>query len=139
MIVDRGKTRLFPLFFKELKGMSKALRFDAKAKTFSEVEIKELSDIYSSIGCELFENHAIRINDNRYNILIDEEGRFKNNPVISGYSPLIGTIVGNVIIAGPIVDGEYTDITSNDVINILSSLTTMQLRDGKELELLYFV
>ena len=89
-------------------------------------QIKLIEDDYDMcrklIKCNNMEMPQRQINGKYFTIICDEEGRLKDNPIISACShkgePMI---VGNLIITGlPNEDGDLTGLSDDDVLLIMS-------------------
>lgn len=100
------------------------------------VEAKEiesnLDTYYSEIGCDCIEIPERCIGRKLFNIICDEEGLFKDNPIPSavgnGYRE---AIFGNLIVCGLADDnGELTGITDEDVQLIRDNIRGAATVDG---------
>ena len=81
----------------------------------------ELETYYKLCQCTCIDIVTRKIGKNPYSIVCDDEGLFVDSPKISAvdetYQP---QLVGNLVICGmPNDDGELTEQTDSDVINIL--------------------
>ena len=81
----------------------------------------ELETYYKLCQCTCIDIVTRKIGKNPYRIVCDDEGLFVDSPKISAidetYQP---QLVGNLVICGmPNDDGELTELTDKDVINIL--------------------
>ena len=100
------------------------------------VEIEDdLKTYYKLIQCDSIDIVTRNIRKIPYSIVCDDEGLFVTSPKISAiddnYQP---QLVGNLVICGmPNDDGELTELTDKDVINILPRirfLHTTKYPDG---------
>ena len=95
----------------------------------------ELETYYKLCQCTCIDIVTRHIGKTPYSIVCDDEGLFVDSPKISAvdkdYQP---QLVGNLVICGmPNDDGELTDLTDKDVINILPRirfLHTTKYPDG---------
>lgn len=79
-----------------------------------------LKVFYKLIGCEYVDITRRKIGDKYYDIICDDEGLYKENPIISAvdntYKPMF---VGNLIISKADDEGELIDLSENDIKQIL--------------------
>ena len=81
----------------------------------------DIDTFYKLINCDSIELPQREINGKYFTIICDEEGRLKDNPIVSACShkgdPMI---VGNLIITGlPDIKGNLTGLSDNDVLLIM--------------------
>lgn len=106
----------------------KAYLIDAVNQIARSVDaVDELDAHYSLLDCDMIEIHSIRIagNPKTYDVIMDEEGTFKDDPKISALDifgrPLF---VGSLLITGTAdEEGELTDLTDDDIDFIKSHVT----------------
>ena len=107
----------------------RALLLDVNADQLLEVNANGLDDYYRLIGCTCIDIVSRKINGIRYEIVCDDEGTFVENPKISAINhkgdPML---VGNLIIAGPAVEGELTDLTDSDMEYIRRNIYCISTR-----------
>ena len=89
-----------------------------------------LDSFYQTLGCDLIEIISRNINGKPYEIICDEEGRFKdgNAPSILTFhgGEIVEDIVGKILIVGTADDeGELTSLSEDDVKGILSCYIDM--------------
>jgi hypothetical protein len=104
----------------------------------SNIEVKAientLSAFYDEIGCQFIEIVKTKIRGKYYNVVCDEEGLNKENPiptVLTARNPY-EKIVGTVIITG--VEDEHGDLTSltdEDIDNISNRMKLVRLKAGE--------
>lgn len=100
------------------------------------VEAKEiesnLDTYYSEIGCDCIEIPERCIGGKLFNIICDEEGLFKDNPIPSAFGKgYPEAIFGNLIVCGLTDDnGELTGITDDDVQLIRDNIRGAATVDG---------
>ena len=94
---------------------------------------RSLESYYKEIGCDIIDVTSRKIGDQWYDIICDDEGLLKDNPVVtavdmSGHPAL----VGGLIICRYDGEGDFTDLTDEDVElvmhNIVVSIQNMQAR-----------
>ena len=80
----------------------------------------DLKVFYELIGCQYVDMVRRKIGDKYYDVICDDEGAFKENPIISAvdttYKPMF---VGNLIISKANDEGELIDLSEKDVKQIL--------------------
>ena len=81
----------------------------------------DIDTFYKLINCDSIELPQREINGKYFTIICDEEGRLKDNPIVSACShkgdPMI---VGNLIITGlPDIKGNLTGLSDSDVLLIM--------------------
>ena len=99
------------------------------------IEVKEINDdihdFYKIIGCECFDIARRQIGGKRYDIICDDIGLWKEDPIITAINPfnMADYLVGNLIIVkskGP----ELDSLTSEDIIRIFSHSATYTTEEG---------
>ena len=107
----------------------RALLLDVNANRVEAVNANGLDDYYRLLGCACIDIVTREINGTRYEIGCDDEGTFVENPKISAINrkgdPML---VGNLIIAGPAVEGELTDLTDLDMEHIRRNIYRISTR-----------
>lgn len=111
-----------------MKKTIKAFLIDAKNQIARSVEaVDELDALYSLLDCDMIEIHSIRINGNpkAFDVVMDEEGTFKEDPKISAINedgqPMF---VGSLLVTGCAdEEGELTSLTEDDIDFIKSHVT----------------
>ena len=99
------------------------------------VDVNDLGDYYTLIGCRCIDIVNRKIGDKRFEIICDDEGLFVENPKTSAITqsgrPML---VGNLLIAsGTVIDGELTPITANDVEYIYNFIVDVFSFNGDNL------
>lgn len=89
--------------------------------------IKELLNLfYKNINCDTIEIISLKINNITYDLVIDENGKFKSNNiktlVIVKNSHIMDYIVGNIIFTKSNNNGDTIGLSNYDIINISSWL-----------------
>lgn len=113
--------------------MIKAMVLDVKKNSCGVKEIKDdLDTLYELIGCETVEGHIRKIDGVAFDFLMDEEGRYKDDPIVSVVDdknkPMF---VGNVIICHHDDEGNLTSLTSDDCTRIFTHLDSAMRKDGE--------
>ena len=84
-----------------------------------------LKVFYELIGCQYVDIVRRKIGDKQYDVICDDEGLFKEHPIISAvdntYKPMF---VGNLIISKSNDEGELIDLSENDIKQILRHTIT---------------
>lgn len=104
-----------------------------KGLNVTEVEANELEDYYRLMEVDLIDIVTREIGGKYYDIICDDEGLFKENPIPTVFDteqqPMI---VGNIIIAGLGDEtGNMTDLTDEDIVRICGSLAVVTVLDEK--------
>jgi len=104
-----------------------------KGMNATEVQANGLEDYYRLMEVDIIDIVARKINGKYYDIICDDEGLFKEQPIPTMFDtnkqPMI---VGNIIIAGLAdEEGNMTDLTDEDIVRITSSMGTVTLIDGR--------
>ena len=89
----------------------------------STVHCEELDDYYKYIKCDTIDIVQRKIGNKVFDIICDDEGRFKNNPrlsMISIYDDYMASLVGNLIFANHDAEGNTTSLSSEDIAMIKS-------------------
>lgn len=89
------------------------------------VEANDLDDFYKLLNCRCIDIIYRKIGDTECTLIVDDEGLLKTDPIISAIdvsgSPCL---VGNILIASNrTVDGELTELTSEEVQDIMFNVT----------------
>lgn len=82
---------------------------------FSTVEFDGLDDIYKLLNCRLIDVVVDTIGGIQFDIILDDEGWFKKNPVISMIRKNESSLVGNLIFTHHNQEGEFTEITDEEI------------------------
>lgn len=85
-----------------------------------EVKVEKLDDYYKFLNCDTFDIANRQVGNTRYDLLVDDEGLFKQNPRISTVidSTQEPALVGNITFAKHDASGETTGLTDVDIHNI---------------------
>ena len=84
----------------------------------STVHCEDLDDYYKHIKCDTIDIVQRKIGNKVFDIICDDEGRFKNNPrlsMISIYDDYMASLVGNLIFANHDAEGNTTSLSSEDI------------------------
>ena len=112
----------------------KALLLDTVGKTTKVVDANTLEDYYGLIGCDCIDIVTRKIGRKVYDIIVDDEGLLKDDPIISAIDDFGRVmLVGSMIICGLAdAEGELTDLSDNDIRYIkkrIQTLNTLKHRD----------
>lgn len=107
---------------------------DDPADQFERIEVGEcIDDYYKHLGCSCFDIAHRKIGNKYYDIFCDDEGLFKEDFIFSAIDPSgTGMLVGNLIFANHDDQGNTTDLTEDDVHNIMRN-THIATGDGHTL------
>ena len=127
--------RIKVLVFKGMELSDKQLLKLEECDIYNQIhEVKtiedELSSYYGLMNCDYIEYVWRNINGKPYVFILDEEGTFKSNPLITGYSKVTGEhLCGTFIIAKQIdTDGELVGLCDLDIENIVSAFRVATLK-----------
>ena len=85
----------------------------------------KLPVFYELIGCQYIDIVRRKIGDKYYDVICDDEGTFKENPIVSAvdtqFKPML---VGNLIISKADGEGELIDLSEDDIKQILRHAKT---------------
>lgn len=98
------------------------------------VEADGLDDFHKLLNCRCINIISRKIGDTECNLIIDDEGLLIDNPIVSAID-VSGTpcLFGNILIAsGRTVDGELTELTDEEVQDIMFNVT--EIRTSKHPE-----
>ena len=122
--MKRQKINAF-IFYETLIGREDFKRIHPSPKyEFKEIE-DDLDVFYQTINCTTIDIVVKKIGDKYYNIIVDDEGLFRDDPIITVADPnnINDALVGTVIIAGLAdEDGDLTSLTKEDAENIRSHI-----------------
>ena len=112
----------------------KALFLDSINKTTSVVNPDSLQDYYDLIGCGCIDIVTRKIGRKVYDIIVDDEGLLKNDPLISAIDDLGRVmLVGSLIVCGVAdEEGELTDLSAADIKYIKKRIQPMFTRQHME-------
>lgn len=115
----------------------KALNINAKNGKIEVVDAKGLDDYYKYCDCDIIDVVQRTIGGKVYDIVCDDEGLLKANPIISAISSKMEPmLVGNLLIFGQAnFDGEFTPLTDSDVEHIKNN-AYVYVGDDNELHVL---
>lgn len=85
------------------------------------VEANGLDDFYKFLNCRCIDIINRKIGDMECNLIIDDEGLLNSDPIVSAID-ISGKpcLVGNILIAsGRTIDGELTELTEEEVQDIM--------------------
>jgi len=105
-----------------------------KGMDVTEVQASELEDYYRLMEVDIIDIVARKINGKYYDIICDDEGLLKEQPIPTVFDtekqPML---FGNIIIAGLAdEEGNMTDLTDEDIVRITNSLGIVRLIDGRK-------
>ncbi|MBQ5634063.1 MAG: DUF3846 domain-containing protein [Clostridia bacterium] len=84
----------------------------------------DIHTYYRELHCDLIDITVIQIAGKRYQVICDDEGLLRENPLPTIYRP-DGTLVGACFITGLAdCEGNLTSLTDDDVANIARHLVT---------------
>ena len=116
----------------------KALLLDTVGKTTKVVDANTLEDYYRMIGCDCIDIVTRKIGRKVYDIIVDDEGLLKSDPIISAIDDFGRVmLVGSMIICGLAdAEGELTDLSDNDIRYIKKRIQTLDTRKHRDLLML---
>lgn len=89
-----------------------------------------LDGYYEALECDIIDCTVRRIGKKEYDIICDDEGLFKDKPVVTAitksYQP---ALVGNLFICNNDGEGEWTSLTDDEIAEI--QMNTVTVFDGK--------
>lgn len=116
----------------------KSLLLDTVKKEIRQVDPKGLQDYYELLGCDCIDIVTRKIGHQYYDIVCDDEGLLKDDPIISAIDDLGRVmLVGSLIICG-LADneGELTDLSDRDIPYIKKRVHIMDTRKHDDLLIL---
>lgn len=103
--------------------MAVVLVLDVKTDQLRMAECEELDDFYRELEAEPLDIARRKIGGRMYDIFVDDEGLFRENPVISAIdkegNPML---VGNLVFANHDAEGNTTSLTMEDVARIVGNM-----------------
>lgn len=101
----------------------KCILVDVKNNKVKTLEIEpKLQNYYDLIGCNLIDIVSRKLGDKYYDIICDDEGLLKENPIISALdSDKHCALVGNLIICHCDSEGYETSLTDEDIEDIMKN------------------
>lgn len=95
----------------------RGLLIDVINNEVKEVSITEYTDYYQLIQCETFDIVDRGIGDQRFNLVCDDEGLLKPDPVISVLDQAdLRMLVGNIVVTGPVdINGDLESLSDQDI------------------------
>lgn len=116
----------------------KAILLSTQENTARVVSPEGLDDYYRLIGCDCIDIVTRKIGRKVYDIIVDDEGLLKDDPVISAIDNLGRVmLVGSLIICGLAdEEGELTDLTPKDIEYIRKRIQTLNTRKHTGLRML---
>ena len=114
----------------------RALLIDVKRRGVLEVDISAYyPDCNKLIDCDTIDIVRRYIGNGKrlFDIVLDDEGKLKSNPIVSGISADFSeTLVGNLLITSSTKLGEPIDLTDDDIKYIKNSIVSAQrVEDNK--------
>ena len=98
---------------------------------FSDLHCNELDDYYKALRCRLFDIAHYKVGGKYFDIFVDDEGMFAEEPVVSARdkdgNPML---VGNLIFANHDKHGNTTSLTEDDVHTIVNAVRGGFKSDG---------
>ena len=107
-----------------------------------EAEIEDsLESFYSTLECDLIDCTVREINGEFYDIVCDDEGLFKEHPVVTAVSGFLKpALVGNLFICRHNDDGEWTSLSDDDVKRIMRTVIhTFNVDDRSERDVIWLI
>ena len=116
----------------------KAILLSTQENSARVVSPEGLDDYYKLIGCDCIDIVTRKIGRKVYDIIVDDEGLLKDDPVISAIDNLGRVmLVGSLIICGLAdEEGELTDLTPKDIEYIRKRIQTLNTRKHMGLRML---
>lgn len=111
----------------------KGLLFDVKTEKFTEVDVKDFHEYYDLLDCRCIDICRRKIGGRYFEIVLDDEGLLKENPVISAINPMDNecVLVGNLVFYDGVDNyGDFTPITDDGVKIIKDNLLMAVYPDG---------
>ena len=108
------------------------LLIDVNENEIKPLEVNCLEDYYEHIGCRCIDIVRRKIGDRYFEIIIDDEGLFVDEPIVSAIDENNNVmLVGNLLIAsGEVdIDGNLTSIDDSDIdyiYNFIGLLITVR-------------
>lgn len=92
------------------------------------VEYSDYRDLYPHLECEHFDITNRIIGGKVFDVICDDEGLLKDNPVVSmvdmAFNPML---VGNLIFANHDADGNTTSLSQEDIRLIMENLIYIEV------------
>lgn len=111
----------------------KALLFDVTSQDFKVVDAEGIHDYYKLLNCDCIDICNRGIGGQRFEIVVDDEGLLKDNPILSAISPKDNQccLVGNLLFYGGVDNkGDFTPITDEGVKIIQSNTLLAKFKNG---------
>ena len=106
--------------------MAKLILFDAETGELSWVKCDGLDDYYKHLKCDCIDIPIRVVGTVEYDIICDDEGLLKSNPIISAVDKnLRPMLVGNLLFSHHNIDGETTSCSESDMSNLKHHLVTL--------------
>lgn len=110
--------------------MARTIVIDAEKKEVRIADCTKLDDFYREIGHTPFDIVTRPIGGKLYDIFVDDEGLFRENPIVSAVDSAGNSqLVGNLIIANHDARGNTTSLTNDDIRRIKKNIRWAR-RDG---------
>ena len=94
----------------------------------------KLEVFYELIGCRCIDIVRRKIGNKRYDVICDDEGLFKDDPVVSAVDTKYGDrLVGNLIICKSDVEGNLMGLSDNDVEEIIRHIKVYFTQDFEKI------
>lgn len=94
----------------------------------------DLYDIYAMLKCTCIDVQERTIGTRKYDIYLDDEGRFKSvqipSVVTTRDNKIVEIIVGNVFICASDNEGDMKSLTEEEVQEVINSIKNVFKRDG---------
>lgn len=110
--------------------MARVLVLDVKEDEFRVADCNELDDFYRELDASPLDVAVRKVGYKAYDIYVDDEGLFRENPVLSAVScsgePMF---VGNLIFANNDKHGNTVSLTDADIANIMSNVAKIYTKE----------
>lgn len=113
--------------------MANLLLLDVENNKVRELKCDALHDYYEALNCRCFDIVSRRIGKKYFDLFIDDEGLFKEDPIISAINNLGSPmLVGNIIFAKHDSEGNTIDLAETEVKYIKKYIQKMYTRKHPE-------
>lgn len=111
----------------------RGLLFDTNTQDFTEIDVKDWHEYHDLLNCRCIDVCRRKIGNKYFEIVLDDEGLLKDNPVLSASNPFDREclLVGNLIFYGGVdSEGDFTPITDDGVKTIKDNVMLGTFKDG---------
>lgn len=100
---------------------------------FEVTECNDLDDYYKKLGAEPINIVSRKIDDKYFDIICDDMGLCRENPIVSGVAVDRETfLVGNLIFANHDGQGNEASLTDEDILTIFNNTYPYVDKDGNQ-------